>query len=68
MVGDGSTPRGACMFALRTSWKSYSVDPQLRLEGPWTSLINNVSYHRQLIEDFRIDADYVRRPYCSISY
>lgn len=29
-VGDGHTPRTAALFACRTAWKCYSVDPELR--------------------------------------
>ena len=60
VVGDGSTPRAACLFALRTGWRAFSVDPQLKLKGPWTSLVQNVSYHRQMIEDFVLPEEFVR--------
>jgi hypothetical protein len=31
-VGDGHTPRTAALFAFRTAWKCYSVDPVLRIK------------------------------------
>ena len=43
-VGDGHTPRTAALFAMRTKWDCYSVDPVLRNnEYPITrlSLYNN---------------------------
>ena len=32
-VGDGSTPRTAATFALRSAWRCVSVDPRLRWRG-----------------------------------
>lgn len=34
-VGDGTTPRTAAMFAFRTAWRCYSVDPLLRADPRW---------------------------------
>lgn len=34
-VGDGRTPRTAALFALRTKWDCYSIDPQLNTEKTW---------------------------------
>ena len=31
-VGDGHTPRTAALFAFRTAWNAYSVDPLLRIK------------------------------------
>lgn len=36
VVGDGSTPRTAATFALRSAWQCHSVDPTLaRTQGGW---------------------------------
>ncbi len=29
-IGDGTTPRTAALFAFRSAWRCYSVDPMLR--------------------------------------
>lgn len=34
-VGDGSTPRTAALFACRSRWDCYSIDPNLRSEKTW---------------------------------
>ncbi|OQR90686.1 hypothetical protein ACHHYP_05321 [Achlya hypogyna] len=59
VVGDGSTPRTAVMFAYRTKgWTCYSVDPEMRLSTPgdpvpWEG-IQKVVPIRAKIEDIRI--------------
>ncbi|EQC25575.1 hypothetical protein SDRG_16545 [Saprolegnia diclina VS20] len=59
VVGDGSTPRTAVMFAYRTKgWTCYSVDPEMRLSTPdapvpWEG-IQQVVPIRAKIEDIRI--------------
>ncbi|OQS04560.1 hypothetical protein THRCLA_03216 [Thraustotheca clavata] len=59
VVGDGSTPRSAVMFAYRTKgWMCYSVDPEMRLSTetervPWEG-IQNVVPIRAKIENIRI--------------
>ena len=30
VVGDGATPRAACIFAFLTLWNVYSIDPQMK--------------------------------------
>merc|ERR1711879_982073 len=32
-VGDGSVPRTAALFAFRTKWQCYAVDPQMKSPG-----------------------------------
>ncbi|ETV68346.1 hypothetical protein H257_15669 [Aphanomyces astaci] len=59
VVGDGSTPRTAAMFAYRTKgWTCYSVDPEMRLSTdaervPWDG-IQKVVPIRAKIEDIQI--------------
>ncbi|ETV90763.1 hypothetical protein H310_14501 [Aphanomyces invadans] len=60
VVGDGSTPRTAVMFAYRTKgWTCYSVDPEMRLPSdaepvPWDG-IEKVVPIRAKIEDIQIN-------------
>lgn len=35
VVGDGSTPRTAALFAFRSAWDCYSVDPHLDKDKAW---------------------------------
>lgn len=35
VVGDGSTPRTAALFAFRSAWQSYSIDPNLRAKSSY---------------------------------
>lgn len=55
-VGDGCTPRTACLFAFRTKWKCVSVDPLMR-KGPWLETVSNLSTHRARIQDVDIPFD-----------
>lgn len=38
MIGDGCTPRTGALFAFRTNWQIYSIDPRLRVTGKPTIL------------------------------
>lgn len=48
-VGDGSTPRTAALFAVRTNWECYSIDPALN-DKDW-SAIRRLHICRSRIED-----------------
>lgn len=37
-VGDGHTPRTAAMFAFRSPWNTYSIDPVLRDRASWKKI------------------------------
>jgi hypothetical protein len=37
-VGDGHSPRTAAMFAFRSPWDTYSIDPVLRQKGHWKQI------------------------------
>ena len=37
-VGDGHTPRTAAMFAFRSRWATYSIDPELRSRTTWNRI------------------------------
>ncbi|EER06669.1 hypothetical protein Pmar_PMAR010370, partial [Perkinsus marinus ATCC 50983] len=53
VVGDGSTPRTAALFAYRTSWQVWSIDPQLdasRYEGK----VNRLHLLDRKIEDCQL--------------
>jgi len=58
VVGDGSTPRAGCTFAVRTQWTVHSIDPQMRTTGPWTT-VRRLTTHTAKIEDCRFAADKV---------
>jgi len=51
-VGDGHTPRTAAMFAFRTAWHCYSIDPLLR-EKEWP--IKRLIVLRRKVEDEVLD-------------
>jgi hypothetical protein len=34
-VGDGASPRTAAMFAFRSAWQCYSIDPNLKHKANW---------------------------------
>lgn len=51
--GDGCQPRTAALFAFRTKWQCYSVDPDLRDED-WSS-INRLSLFKGKGENFELD-------------
>lgn len=69
-VGDGSTPRTAATFALRSGWSCYSVDPRLRetsrrgVRGRPASTgwrgVDRLTVLPKRVEDVTIDCD--RRP------
>lgn len=51
--GDGGRPRTAALFAFRTKWDCYSVDPALRDED-W-SHVQRLTIFKGKAEDFRLD-------------
>ena len=51
-VGDGVTPRSAALFAYRTSWKCFSIDPMMR-RGPWDD-VENLTSIKSKVEDVTI--------------
>lgn len=55
-VGDGQTPRVATMFAYRTRWTCFSIDPALRKDGPWND-INRLFCFPQKIEEFDFEKE-----------
>lgn len=52
-VGDGVTPRTAALFAFRTEWRCWSVDPLLRMEKHYE--INHLYLAKDKIEDVNLD-------------
>mmetsp|Transcript_26609 Transcript_26609/g.51221 ORF Transcript_26609/g.51221 Transcript_26609/m.51221 type:complete len:366 (+) Transcript_26609:98-1195(+) len=56
-VGDGSVPRTAALFAYRTKWQCYSVDPQLREPSDRWGGIERLQAIRAKVEDCRFTAD-----------
>lgn len=49
-VGDGSTPRTAACFAVRSAWLSVSIDPNLRTNHSWEARIR-----RLLLFPYRVE-------------
>ena len=62
-VGDGVTPRTVALFAFRTSWECYSVDPLLRVENNYH--IDRLTLFKNKIED--LDMDFPDRPVIIVS-
>lgn len=52
-VGDGSTPRTGALFALRTKWNVWSVDPRLGHSVDWNA-INRLNMVRTPVEEFHL--------------
>lgn len=50
VVGDGSTPRTAALFAMRTAWQVWSVDPALRVQTTSWKRINRLYVKNDKIE------------------
>ncbi len=55
-VGDGSTPRTAAMFALRTAWNCFSIDPMLKPK-PFHAGIKRLNVVPRKIQDFHLDVE-----------
>lgn len=53
-VGDGTRPRTAVTFALRSAWTAISVDPALRTHGPW-HFVDRLVVRPEHIETFRLE-------------
>jgi hypothetical protein len=51
VVGDGSTPRTAALFAMRTAWQVWSVDPNMKEKTSWKR-IQRLYLKKAKIEDF----------------
>lgn len=51
VVGDGSTPRTAAMFALRTRWSCHAVDPALARPTLRIAQIDRLTLHRRVAEE-----------------
>lgn len=52
-IGDGASPRTAAMFACRTKWMCWSIDPKLSV-APWEARIKRLKCMRFKIEDFQL--------------
>lgn len=57
-VADGSTPRTALTFALRTAWNVISVDPNLRTEKfhNWIKRYKRLYLFAKKVEDFHFES------------
>ena len=49
-VGDGCTPRTAAMFAFRSAWQCYSVDPNMKWKN--RGRVKRLTCLKDKIEDF----------------
>lgn len=54
-VGDGATPRTAGLFAFRTHWQCYSIDPNLNQARDWEHCIQRLRIERRRVEDETLD-------------
>lgn len=52
-VGDGHSPRTGALFALRTNWDCYSIDPALRTEKCWP--VKRLTVLKRKVEDAVLD-------------
>lgn len=58
VVGDGTTPRTAALFAFRTSWRCVSIDPALRTfqQRTWAA-ISRLEEHPRKVQDVSLDIE-----------
>ncbi|CAE8592891.1 unnamed protein product, partial [Polarella glacialis] len=56
-VGDGSVPRTAALFAFRTRWTCYAVDPQMRRPGENWGGVERLIGMTAKIEDCKFEAE-----------
>jgi len=56
-VGDGSTPRTAALFAFRTAWAAYSIDPRLRAEKSWRT--DRLNLIKSVVEEVNLSFERV---------
>lgn len=56
VVADGGTPRTATVFATRTRWNCYSIDPEMSNKD-WESKIKGLKVFRTKIEDVKLKFD-----------
>jgi hypothetical protein len=54
-VGDGSTPRTAALFAFRTNWNCYSIDPMLHTEREEFKTIRRLTMIKDKVENVKLD-------------
>jgi len=52
-VGDGGTPRTAALFACRTAWECWSIDPALNINKHWP--FNRLHTEKRKVEDVVLD-------------
>jgi hypothetical protein len=52
-IGDGCTPRTAALFAFRTKWNCYSIDPALREQNYSVNRLNDFAVH---VEKFNLSS------------
>jgi len=57
VVGDGATPRAACIFAFLTLWNVYSIDPQMKSDVASWQKVKRLHVHRKRIQDFPLTSD-----------
>lgn len=62
VIGDGSTPRTAATFNFLSKWKTFSIDPLVRMDTDW-SVIRNLTVLKgtgeEMIEDIVEQKDYI---------
>jgi len=54
VIGDGVTPRTAAVFNFLTKWKTFSIDPLMRIENDY-STIQNLNVFKGKAEDVFVD-------------
>lgn len=56
-VGDGSTPRTAVTFAMRSQWSCVSIDPKLREAAAWEARVRRLHCLPQRVEEVTLEAE-----------
>lgn len=54
-VGDGNYPRTGALFAVRTKWNCFSIDPKMNIDKPLN--INKLTIFKDKIENLKFNVD-----------
>lgn len=56
VVGDGTTPRTASLFAVLTRWTVFSIDPRMRVEKKDTHKLDRLNVIKSTLENFPFES------------
>lgn len=56
-IGDGGTPRTSALFAFKSRWNCYGVDPEFNMDKWRGSKVDRLSVHKNRIQDCKFEFD-----------